>query len=338
MGGFRKVYFLVFLVILLSGCISDPETSIPSEDNNPEVIEPLQEEQATPPPIKAEDTIKIATWSLDSLDREQVQDTEKVLKIAKILSNYDIIALQGIENKYERNDKNCDNKCPSKGSSRYHPACGIITNTLSHALNSELGKNYAFEISDDVNTERYMFIYNKDKLQLLTLPYLVNDPEEKGDTCSPSVKGLMSHQPFYATFRSKNFDFVLLTFHTETSRNEVELRALESFYRELLTNPPILSERDIILLGDANLEKPYITGGCESYFQLTKKIFPHYIPSCNIPTKTGTGSVEKIIMQPETFNYEFIDSGVFKDGISSNKLSDRYLVWAEFTTSKKDDD
>jgi hypothetical protein len=122
-------------------------------------------------------------------------------------------------------------------------------------LNAEHGLNYEFVFSPQVKDERYLYIYNPERV-LLEDYALVEDPGDRSPICdsSPESTGLMVRQPFKAEFRAGEFDFVLLTAHTSPSRNLQELEGLEFFYRETEAE----GEPDVIILGDLNADCGYL--------------------------------------------------------------------------------
>jgi hypothetical protein len=106
-----------------------------------------------------------------------------------------------------------------------------------------------------VKDERYLFIYNPDKVTLEG-SNLVSDPADSlpiFDT-SPASTGLMVRQPFEGKFRAGGFDFILPTVHTSPSINLQELDRLERFYRQIESE----GEPDVIILGHLNADCSYL--------------------------------------------------------------------------------
>jgi deoxyribonuclease-1-like protein len=197
-------------------------------------------------------TIKIATWNIENLGVSKCKDPVRIRKIASLLKEYDLIAVQEISNVKEQNDPDCprnDTACPGDKN------CGIVRKALEKYLNDENGLHYQFVFSPQVKDERYLLIYNPDKVTLESAE-LVNDPDDSKPICdsSPVSNGKMVRQPFKGRFKAGNFDFILLTAHTSPEINIQELDGLDYFYRQC----ELEGEPDIIILGDLNADCKYL--------------------------------------------------------------------------------
>lgn len=281
--------------------------------------------------------ITIASWNIQNFGKKKASDDAVMTVIADVLSRFDVIAIQEISNLHEMSDPGCprnEKSCPG------HANCDLIRNALNDYLNTG-GRNYKFLFSPQIRDERYLFIYDADTVDLIDSGHVVIDlgDDPRTSICDLSGPlGNMSRQPFYATFKSANFDFTLMTAHTSPSRNMQELSALHDFYRQVQDGDP--NENDIILLGDLNADGSYITPSCEVYFEIHTDSFPHSVITCDMKTNVAGGkSYDKIILYDDTYNYEYIrgSAAVYKQDITKS-ISDHYLVWATFQTNKPDDD
>lgn len=202
--------------------------------------------------LGASDSIKITSWNIENFGESKCKDPDRMAKIASILKDYDIIAIQEISNIREQSDPGCprnENDCPGD------PKCGMIRDTLEQYLNTAYGQNYQFAISEQVKDERYLYIYDPDKVTFngAELVYDVGDSLPICDL-DPASTGLMIRQPYKASFKAGQFDFVLLTVHTSPTANLDELEGLEYFYWQTEAE----GEPDVILLRDLNADCSYL--------------------------------------------------------------------------------
>ena len=284
------------------------------------------------------DTIKIASWNIQNFGEQKATNKAKMALIATILSQFDIIAVQEISNVYEKADAGCprnENACPGNKN------CSLLRNALKKYLSNRNSRNYEMIFSPQVKDERYLFIFDKNRLELIEAGQLIFD---EGDAnvpiCDSKSQGKMARQPFYATFRAGNFDFTLITAHTSPSRNIFELQALREFYVKIQDMD--IKQNDVILLGDLNAD-------C-SYLSKTKKINlrkPEFIWLIDIDTtvRDSTNCAYDRIIFTEATKEDFTGSkGVFRfdeeydlGKETALKLSDHYPIWADFYTGRDSD-
>lgn len=286
------------------------------------------------------DTIKIASWNIQNFGESKANNDAKMALIATILSQFDIIAVQEISNLYELSDKGCPRNtdaCPG------HKNCNLLRNALKKYLSGKEGRDYDFIFSPYVKDERYLFIYDKNKITALDSGQLAIDEGDDPDIpiCDSHSKGDMMRQPFFVTFNAGDFDFTLVTAHTSPSRNLKELKALHGFYCEIQNMDA--NQNDVILLGDLNADCDYLSE--------TKKIDlrkPEYIWVIDNARDTTVGSTncayDRIIFTQATKEDYTGKWGVFRfdeyydlGKKTALKLSDHYPVWAEFYTDKDTD-
>jgi endonuclease/exonuclease/phosphatase family metal-dependent hydrolase len=269
--------------------------------------------------------IRIASWNIRDFGKTKASDQARMKIIAQAIDGFDIIAIQEISNLREQSDPGCprnQDACPG------HENCGLIREALETHLNQDLGNNYTFLFSPQVADERYLFIYDPGKVELLDSG-LVMDPADSGHPCStsPSGGGLMARQPFKATFRAGSFDFILLNVHTSPDRNIQELVGLDHFYRVTLEE----GEPDVIILGDINADCNYL--GPEDRVNLRD---PEYIwPIGDEVDTTSTNSdcaYDRFVFKPPT-REDFTGMVGVVRGIP-REVSDHYLIWADFYTER----
>ena len=286
--------------------------------------------------VFAADKIKIGSWNIQNFGISKANDEAKMEIIGKILSQFDIIAVQEISNVYEKSDAGCprnENSCPGNKN------CDLLLNALkAHLSNS---KDYELMFSPQVKDERYLFIYDRNKVEAMDSGQLAVDPEDNLPVCDTKSEGKMARQPFYATFKAGKFDFVLMTAHTSPSNNVAELQSLSAFYKRVQSdNSP---QKDVILLGDLNADCSYLKKSMPIDFRR-----PEYtwVIEDNTDTTVGTNTCtyDRMIFTKETTKDYTGNHGVFRFDseyhLSSSKakgISDHYPIWAEFYTNKDTD-
>lgn len=289
----------------------------------------------------AAEKIKIATWNIQNFGKSKAENDSKMAIIADVLSRFDIIAVQEISNVYEKSDEGCprnENACPG------HKNCDLIQNALKKHLAQKGNKDYAFLFSPQVKDERYLFIYDKKKIDALTEGELVQDEGDSPNIsiCDAKSKGDMVRQPFYATFMAGDFTFTLITAHTSPERNVSELEALEKYYRKVQDKDT--ENKDVILLGDLNAACSYLPKNKSIALKKPKYIWVMSDTDDSTIRKTTDCAYDRIIFTKTTKEDYTGEHGVFRfdEEIGSTKssalkISDHYPVWAEFYTDKDSD-
>jgi deoxyribonuclease-1-like protein len=267
-------------------------------------------------------TIKIASWNIQNFGQAKAKDPDGMRAIAGVLKNYDIIAVQEISNVDEKKDPGC----PRNDHAYPGPNCGLMRNALQKYLNAELGLHHRFEFSPQVSDERYLYIYNPARVTMLQAA-LVGDPGESMPTCDDHQPdaGKMVRKPFKAIFRAGKFDFVLLTAHTSLKNNISELNGLAYFFGQAERQDP-----DVIALGDLNAGYSYLPQSKKGMVQLTG---PGYIwpigDSADTTVAASSCAYDRFIFKDATRG-NFVGAHIDKNVTS--KVSDHYLIWAEFRT------
>ena len=313
---------VAILVIGLSGTGSQTggviERSLDSIYGAPGFIYELIFGPGMPDPNRQ--TIRIATWNVENWGKAKTTDPQRMGKIAEVLSHYDVVAVQEISNIKEQKDPDCprNQDCPG------NPSCGLIGSALEEYLNEGLGLNYSFVFSPQVRDERYLFVYDQEKVELLGSD-LVEDPGDSEPICdaSPESTGLMVRQPFAGSFRAGDFDFTLLNVHTSPGINLQELKGLERLYSDILE----MEEPDVIVLGDLNADCDYL--GPKDRVALRDE---GYIWVVDDEADTTVGSsdcaYDRLVFTEPTME-DYAGSWGVEMGIPRD-VSDHYPVWADF--------
>lgn len=256
--------------------------------------------------------ITIASWNLKNFGLTKLNDPARINVIISVLEKYDIIAIQEVED-----------------------ASLTLAALLIGKINSD-GKNYNVVSSNRLGRdgkEQYLFVYNDDVIDFI--------PDTTGYGIEP--KDEFAREPFYAMFRAGNFDFYLMTIHTDPDDVGVEIPALKSAYVDLQDKTP--NENDIVLLGDLNAKAPGVTAG--SYISMDAiATIPNIVFTIKEETNTRGGKAYDNIIFQGNYTAEYSNSsGVYKFwadyGLTEDdgfKISDHRPVWAKFRTDLKDDD
>ena len=256
--------------------------------------------------------IAIASWNLKNIGQSKFNDPARIDIIIDVLKNYDIIAIQEV--------KDISLQLPQ----------------LLVAKMNEDGSNYNVVASDRVGRnvfEQYLFVYDDDKIDYV--------PSTKGYGIESNDE--FAREPFYAMFRSGNFDFYLLNIHTDPDDVAIEIPALKAAYVDLQNNTP--NENDIILLGDFNGKAPDVIAG--SYITMdTIAQIPNIIFTINEETNTRGGKAYDNIIFQDNYTSEYSNSSGVNTfwlpyGLEEDQgfsISDHKPVWAVFNIPDTDDD
>jgi endonuclease/exonuclease/phosphatase family metal-dependent hydrolase len=287
-----------------TGKLAEPTaTTSPEPKSTPQI----------PSSITDNDTIKVAAFNLQIYGTSKAGKPEVMTVLSKILRNYDVIAVQEI-----RDD-----------SQTALPA-------LRDAVNSMGNSKYEYVVSDRLgrtaSKEQYAYIYNTQTIQVIGNPYVYPDSND-----------IFQREPYVAEFKAKNgnFDFVLITIHTDPDTTTQEINDLP----KLVENAKIRyqDEGDFIVMGDLNADCDYFKENSQSplrssdYYWLINN-------SVDTTTKATNCTYDRIIITiPSVADYTG-NSGVFRfDEVynlnynSTIAVSDHYPVYAEFWNNRDTD-
>jgi endonuclease/exonuclease/phosphatase family metal-dependent hydrolase len=187
------------------------------------------------PPSELDETLNIATWNIREFGKKP-REKASIHYIAEILSQFDLITLIEVR----------DNL------------------TDLYRVMDVLGNNWRVMFSDynkDAagNSERLAYLYDTRAvittgLAAETDPYREKDPKNNNEYM-PSFTWWRS--PYMASFRSGNFDFILLAAHIRWGDSPasriIELRGLADWV-EKRTGEPYNLDKDFIICGDFNID------------------------------------------------------------------------------------
>lgn len=193
--------------------------------------------------------IRLGTFNIEKLGKANEYQAKNA---AKILKNYDIVAIQEVMN---------------TGASKTNPRGEKGIEALKHIV-SYLGDNWGYVVSLEPNGtasanrsrafntfEYYAFIYRKSKLEL------VKDSAHLWNELGNPMQGLkdqerqFDREPFIASFKVKNgnLDFTIITIHAAAPAagwRKDEIKRLAVVYKTVQDSDS--KQNDIFLMGDFN--------------------------------------------------------------------------------------
>lgn len=187
--------------------------------------------QAGIPASKLDESINVATWNIREFGRKKRSEAA-VHYIAEILGQFDLIGI------VELRDDLGDLK-------RVLDILGPYWRTVYSDMIRDAGGNW----------ERIAYIYDKRAVVFNGLAAEANPPRTKrGKEYLSDISWWRS--PYYASFRSGNFDFVLLTVHIRWGESEKDREKEISLVAEWVDakrKEKNADDKDIIVMGDFNI-------------------------------------------------------------------------------------
>lgn len=302
----------IFMIFILLGAFlySQYDIDINEYLNSNVIVENTNENNLKEEIIKINysDSIKIASWNIQNFGQSKSSEDDVIIEISNRIQNYDIIALQEITNIHEKVDESCSRNEDSQN----HENFGLIRNTLEGVLDEK----YKIKISPQVYNERYLFVYDSSKVELVD-SYFVDD-SNIGQDCQvdKDTSGLMLREPYIGVFNVNDINITLMNVHTSPSNNHNELLALKSFY-----DTELEKHENLLLLGDLNY-------GCSYYPDFNIFNQSEFIFDDNTDTNVASSqcAYDRMIYD-EPFIGDFINSGI--DNTINRNMSDHYLIWTE---------
>jgi endonuclease/exonuclease/phosphatase family metal-dependent hydrolase len=273
-----------------------------------------------PPNGNTAATITMASFNTLHLGWDNGKDLNK---LADVLKSYDVIGLQEVMNE-------------------------DTLKKVRDLLREHTGTEWQYVISlrnlgRSSYKEYYAVLYRLDKTT-----YTSNSAEiwnDEGD--------LFEREPFFASFKSRNFDYTIIVMHSDFDNNKEvmrkEARLLYTVYNKIQERNP--NEKDVILMGDFNLSANDI--GWDSL--KTIPTMTNLIPGTTQTTLSTSGGLssayDNIWIRTQFTGNEFTDtskadyyytlmfSGSANPGLEARgTISDHVPVLARFRVDKADDD
>jgi deoxyribonuclease-1-like protein len=235
--------FFFFLFATLLGCNSNSKRAAlekgESKIANVKVIDSLKP-QNTDKLISADsESLKIISWNIQDLGR--TKDSIEILEIAKIIKDFDIVAIQEVVAK--------------------DPAGAQAVAKIADELN-RMGSKWDYSISPPTKSpsaymsERYAFIWKTSKVSLVTKAFLDKELEQKciREPYIAKFKLKKGSEPYIAKFKLKKGSepFYVVNFHSRKHDDHLEEEII--FFNEY---PERLNSKRILIAGDFNLNEEH---------------------------------------------------------------------------------
>lgn len=259
-----------------------------------------------------DDTIKVANFNIQVFGVTKAGKPQVMDILARTIAEFDIVAIQEIRDISETAIVDLENEVD---------ALGVDYTTI---IGPRLGRTSS--------KEQYAYMFRTDLIEYIDA-YTFDD----------SGSDDFHREPLIAQFKatSGNFDFVLVTLHTDPDEATEEINALPDVLADAKN---YFSENDIIVLGDLNAD-------C-SYFDEDDPDNPmrgdgyNWLIGNDMDTNLAASSCtyDRIIILDDSQGDFTGDAGVYRfDDIynltedDAEDVSDHYPVWAEFYTNKDND-
>jgi endonuclease/exonuclease/phosphatase family metal-dependent hydrolase len=283
-------------VPIVPGKQPDPAATMPSEPKSTPQI----------PSSTDNNTIKVGAFNLQIYGTLKAGKPEVMTVMSKIIRNYDVIAVQEI-----RDDSQ------------------TALPLLRDAVNSIGTQQYDYVVSDRLgrttSKEQYAYFFNTQTIQVMGSPYVY-----------PDINDIFQREPYVAEFKAKNgnFDFVLITIHTDPDTATQEISDLPKVVED--AKGKYQGEGDFIVMGDLNADCTYFNEDSQSPLRRSDYIWI-INNSVDTTTKATDCTYDRIIVTSPVITDYMGNSGVFRfDEVynlnynSTIAVSDHYPVYAEF--------
>ena len=281
-------------------------------------------------PTSSTDNFRLLTWNIRNFNGEK--EDRAVAHITEICKNFDIIAIQEVKDDLGGLEK----------------------------LQRELGNDFRFLFSDTAgNSERLVFIYNKNKVEFTGLAAeVVMAPGAGKDNVKSELE--FDRTPYMASFRINGCNFILVTVHIYYGSGSgvkyrlEEIQNIAKYLKDSSSDTDAL-DSDYIICGDFNIEQARTEmqkdiGKSDSNKEILKKLFGALVSNGliipediqNSPTSLDkTKHFDQIGYQhypDSTVEFkrggaiDFIGAAYVDDPKLKFKLTDHLPLWAEFST------
>ena len=265
--------------------------------------------------VEAE-TMKIAAFNIQIFGQTKSQKQDVMAVLRDIIREFDIVLIQEIRDASEQTIQN-----------------------FIETINQMEGPDYSFIRSERVgrtsSKEAYAYIYNTETIQFTQeSDYVYND-----------VDDFFEREPYIASFKAGNFDFVLVGIHTKPDDAYNEIGNLTSVVSSIQSANP--NEYYIIVMGDFNADGSYFDEDDTS--NLFKASEYNWIITNSMDTMVKTNyTYDRIVLLGATLNHEYYADSAqvfyFDQAYGLNnqtfvsEVSDHYPVFAQYKTNLFDDD
>ncbi len=326
-----KFVVLILLLFLVVGCIDTSKKPAVS-DTTPSITGTTEATATTPvitvttpsitgtpeatPTVTAtspDDTIKLAAFNLQVFGTTKAGKPEVMGVLSKIIWNYDVIAVQEIRDSSQTSLPKLRDAVNSMGSPQY-----------DYVVSERLGRT--------TSKEQYAYLYNTQTIQPIGSPYTYPDSND-----------LFQREPYVSEFKAKNgnFDFVLITIHTDPDTATQEINDLAKVVEDARSK--YQGEGDFIVMGDLNADCTYFNENGQSPLR-SSDYYWVINNSIDTTTKSTNCTYDRIIITTPAKTDFTGEAGVFRFDVAYNlnyestiAVSDHYPVYAGFWSNRDAD-
>lgn len=256
------------------------------------------------PPIQTAGTIRVASFNIQVLGTSKMSKPAVVDVLARILREFDIVAIQEIRSKDE----------------------DILPNLVEHV--NSTGRFYDYVIGPRLgrtsSKEQYAFVFDSSTVEVdRSQLYTVADPDD-----------LLHREPLVAWFRVRGarpeeaFTFSLVNIHTDPDETDQELDVLDDVF--CVVRDDGREEDDVIIIGDLNVDD-------QNLGELGRLPGMSWVISATPTNTRGSAQYDNIVFNSAA-TVEFTGSGGVFDFLRQYNLSveealevsDHLPIWAEF--------
>jgi deoxyribonuclease-1-like protein len=266
--------------------------------------------------LEEAETAKMAAFNVQIFGQTKSQKEDVMTVLTRIVREFDIVLIQEIRDASEQTIPNFVEEINQLGGPQY-----------SFVRSERLGRT--------TSKEAYAYIYNTQAVQFIQgSDYVFND-----------IADVFEREPYIASFKIGNFDFVLVGIHTKPDDAYNEIGNLTLVVSSIQTLQP--EEKDIIVMGDFNADGSYFDEDATSNpFKASQY---HWLISDNMDTMVNTEyTYDRIVILNTTLSHEY-DAGTAQVfyfdqvyGLNNQtfvgEVSDHYPVFAQYKTNLVDDD
>ena len=257
--------------------------------------------------------IKVAAFNLQIFGTSKASKPDVLAILSKIIRNYDVIAVQEIRDSSQ-----------------------TALPMLRDALNSMGSPQYDYVVSERLgrttSKEQYAYLFNTQTMQVMGKPYVYLDSND-----------IFQREPYVVEFKAKNgnFDFVLITIHTDPDTATQEINYLPKVLEDAKIK--YLSEGDFVIMGDLNADCNYFKENSQSPLR-NNEYYWIINNSVDTTTKSTNCTYDRIIITTPAITDYTGNSGVFRFDMAYNLtydgtivVSDHYPVYATFWGNRDTD-
>jgi len=305
----------ILMVMILAGFLYASNSSavidkIPNKTNK----QPSATPTITPATVTyPNNTVKLAAFNLQIFGTFKANKPEIMEVLSKTIRNFDIVAVQEIRD-----------------------ASQTALPALRNSVNDMAGPKYDFVVSDRLgrttSKEQYSYFFNTQTMQQIGYPYTYPDSND-----------IFQREPYVAEFKARNgnFDFVLITIHTDPDTATQEITDLPKVVENAKSR--YQGEGDFIVLGDLNADCDYFNENSLSPLRSSDYLWV-INNSIDTTTKATACTYDRIILTSQAKTDFTGNSGVFRFDDAYNltynmtvAVSDHYPVYAEFWNNRDTD-